>query len=128
MTVAILASSHNVKSLDPIDRVTILTLKDYPGAQENLRSGWKTKRFSPFDPVFKRITAEVSKDGKNYTCAKGAPNVILKLKNFDQDVVEAYRDQAGIFAKKGFRSLGVAVKEEGKDWDLLGISKCILRT
>lgn len=74
MTVAALASSHNIKSLDPIDKVTIVGIKDYPGAQENLRSGWKTNKFTPFDPVSKRITAEVTKDGKNYTCAKGAPN------------------------------------------------------
>jgi magnesium-transporting ATPase (P-type) len=39
-----------------------------------LKSGWKTNKFSPFDPVSKRITAEVENDGKRYTCAKGAPN------------------------------------------------------
>lgn len=72
--VAVLASSHNIKSLDPIDKVTILALRDYPRAQENLRSGWKTSNFSPFDPVSKRITAEVEKDGKRYTACKGAPN------------------------------------------------------
>ncbi|KAL8276126.1 hypothetical protein RQP46_011475 [Phenoliferia psychrophenolica] len=119
--VAILASSHNVKALDPIDRVTILTLKDYPGAQENLRTGWKTDKFLPFDPVSKRITAEVEKDGKKYTCAKGAPNAILKLKTFDPAVVNSYRDKTQEFAQRGFRSLGVAVKEDGKDWELLGI-------
>lgn len=27
MTVAILASSHNIKTLDPIDKVTVLSLK-----------------------------------------------------------------------------------------------------
>ncbi|KAH0296403.1 plasma membrane H+-ATPase Pma1, partial [Aureobasidium melanogenum] len=32
MAVAALASSHNIKSLDPIDKVTILTLKRYPKA------------------------------------------------------------------------------------------------
>ena len=28
LTVAVLASSHNVKALDPIDKVTVTTLKD----------------------------------------------------------------------------------------------------
>ncbi len=37
MTVAVLASSHNVKSLDPIDKVTVLALRDYPKAQEELQ-------------------------------------------------------------------------------------------
>lgn len=71
---AVLASSHNVKLLDPIDLITIQTLRDYPGAQENLSKGWSTQSFAPFDPVSKRITAEVSKDGKKYTAAKGAPS------------------------------------------------------
>ncbi|KAH7924224.1 plasma-membrane proton-e [Leucogyrophana mollusca] len=121
MTVAVLASSHNVKSLDPIDKVTVIGLKDYPKAQENLRGGWKTNKFTPFDPVSKRITAEVDRDGRKYTCAKGAPNAILKLAKFDPSTAAHYRATAGEFAQRGFRSLGIASKEEGKDWQLLGL-------
>ncbi|WVQ79755.1 plasma-membrane proton-efflux P-type ATPase [Cryptococcus sp. DSM 104549] len=121
MTVAVLASSHNVLGLDPIDKVTIVGLKDYPKAQEMLKEGWKTHKFTPFDPVSKRITAEVEKDGKNFTCAKGAPNAILKLAKFDPHTVAEYRNQSQNFATRGFRSLGVAVKEEGKEWELLGM-------
>ncbi|KIM86703.1 hypothetical protein PILCRDRAFT_96084 [Piloderma croceum F 1598] len=119
--VAVLASSHNVKSLDPIDKVTIVGLKDFPKAQENLKTGWTTHKFTPFDPVSKRITAEVEKDGKKYTCAKGAPNAILKLHKFAPSTVVQYRSTAQEFAQRGFRSLGVAVKEQGGDWVLLGI-------
>ncbi|KAK7007828.1 plasma membrane ATPase [Favolaschia claudopus] len=121
MTVAVLASSHNVKSLDPIDKVTVIALKDYPGAQENLKSGWKTIKFTPFDPVSKRIEAQVEKDGRKYTACKGAPNAILKLRKFDTKTANEYRDISQSFATKGFRSLGVAIREEGKDWELLGI-------
>jgi H+-transporting ATPase len=138
MAVAVLASSHKIKSLDPIDKVTIVGLKvricllgpshadradrqDFPKAQEMLKSGWKTHKFTPFDPVSKRITAEVEKDGKKYTCAKGAPNAILKLAKFEPSTVQAYRAQAGEFAARGFRSLGVAVKQDGKEWELLGM-------
>lgn len=120
MAVAALASSHNVKSLDPIDKVTISTLKDYPGAIEELGAGWKTHKFTPFDPVSKRITAEVEKDGKQYTAAKGAPNAILKLCNPDQETAATYRKVAGDFASRGFRSLGVAINENGQ-WKLLGL-------
>ncbi|ODN73166.1 plasma-membrane proton-efflux P-type ATPase [Cryptococcus amylolentus CBS 6039] len=121
MTVAVLASSHNVLGLDPIDKVTVIGLKDFPKAQEMLKGGWKTHKFTPFDPVSKRITAEVEKDGKRFTCAKGAPNAILKLQKFDPRTVGEYRAQAQAFATRGFRSLGVAVKEEGKEWELLGM-------
>jgi H+-transporting ATPase len=47
-----------------------MTVKDYPQAREMLSKGWTTKSFRPFDPVSKRITAEVERDGKAYTCAK----------------------------------------------------------
>lgn len=94
---------------------------DYPKAQEMLKSGWKTDKFTPFDPVSKRITAEVEKDGKRYTCAKGAPNAILKLRRFDPKLEADYRNTAQDFARRGYRSLGVAIKEDGKDWELLGI-------
>ncbi|KAH9930698.1 uncharacterized protein B0H18DRAFT_993122 [Fomitopsis serialis] len=121
MAAAALASSHNVKSLDPIDKVTVVGLKDYPGAQDILRGGWKTSKFTPFDPVSKRITAEVERDGKRYTCAKGAPNAILRLSEFDPDTIQAYHAKSQEFAQRGFRSLGVAVKEEGQPWQLLGM-------
>ncbi|KAK4685145.1 H+-transporting ATPase, partial [Tremellales sp. Uapishka_1] len=121
MAVAVLASSHNIKGLDPIDKVTVVGLKDYPKAQEMLKGGWKTNKFTPFDPVSKRITAEVEKDGKHYTCAKGSPNAVLKLAKFDPSTVVDYRNTAQQFATRGYRSLGVAVKEDGKEWELLGM-------
>lgn len=73
-------------------------------------------------PVSKRITADIEDgQGKKFTAAKGAPNAILRLTNFDKDLVSRYREQASAFAARGFRSLGVAIKEEGKDWELLGL-------
>ncbi|CAD6912323.1 unnamed protein product [Tilletia controversa] len=120
MAVAALASSHNVKSLDPIDKVTLTTLKDYPGAQEELASGWTTQKFTPFDPVSKHITAEVQKDGVQYTAAKGAPNAILKLCAPPAEQAAEYRKVAGDFAARGFRSLGVAIKDS-QGWRLLGL-------
>jgi hypothetical protein len=35
--------------------------------------------------------------------------------------VAQYRSTAQEFAQRGFRSLGVAVKEDGGEWELLGI-------
>src|SRR3954464_10121568 len=54
--VAAIASSHNLKNLDPIDKVTILTLRRYPKAREILARNWVTEKYTPFDPVSKRIT------------------------------------------------------------------------
>jgi H+-transporting ATPase len=121
MEVAALASSHNIKSLDPIDKVTILTLKRYPRARENLQQGWTTEKFTPFDPVSKRITAVCVKGGLRYTCAKGAPKAILNLTNCSKETADEYKAKATEFARRGFRSLGVAVKEGDKEWQLLGM-------
>jgi H+-transporting ATPase len=121
MEVAALASSHNTKSLDPIDKVTVLTLKRYPKAREGLQSGWTTETFTPFDPVSKRITAVCIKDGVRYTCAKGAPKAILALSQCTKETADEYKAKATEFARRGFRSLGVAVKEGDNPWQLLGM-------
>ena len=121
MAVAALASSHNVKSLDPIDKVTILTLKRYPRAKEILGQGWKTEKFTPFDPVSKRITSVVVKDGVTFICAKGAPKAILNLSECSKEDADMYKAKTTEFARRGFRSLGVAVKEGNAPWQLLGM-------
>jgi H+-transporting ATPase len=121
MEIAALASSHNVKSLDPIDKVTILTLKRYPKAKEALQHGWTTEQFTPFDPVSKRITAICIKDGIRYTCAKGAPKAILALSACSPELAALYKAKATEFARRGFRSLGVAVKKGDEPWQLLGM-------
>lgn len=121
MAVAALASSHNVRSLDPIDKVTISTLQRYPKAREILRLGWKTEKYSPFDPVSKRITTVATLNGIRYTAAKGAPKAILKLTSPSEAVARIYYEKSIEFARRGFRSLSVAVQREGHDWELLGM-------
>ncbi|KAL1970818.1 hypothetical protein VTN77DRAFT_2652 [Rasamsonia byssochlamydoides] len=121
MAVAVLASSHNIQALDPIDKVTILSLRNYPKAKEILRKGWKTEKFTPFDPVSKRIVTVVSCEGVKYTCTKGAPKAVLTLTKTSPRTAELYKRKAQEFAHRGFRSLGVAVQKEGEDWKLLGM-------
>jgi len=121
MAVAALASSHNLKSLDPIDKVTILTIRRYPKAREILNMGWRTEKFTPFDPVSKRITAVCHMGGDKYVCAKGAPKAIVNLANCDEITANLYRDKASELARRGFRSLGVAYQKNDGDWILLGL-------
>lgn len=119
--VAAIASSHNIKNLDPIDKVTVLTLRRYPKAREILSRNWVTEKYTPFDPVSKRITTVATCDGVRYTCAKGAPKAILNLSECSEQEAKLYRDKAAEFARRGFRSLGVAVQKEGEPWQLLGM-------
>ncbi|KAI0127709.1 plasma-membrane proton-efflux P-type ATPase [Xylariales sp. AK1849] len=121
MAVAALASSHNIKSLDPIDKITILTLKRYPKAKEMISEGWKTEKFTPFDPVSKRITSICTHQGVRYTCAKGAPKAVLALTSCTEAQAALFRQKATEFARRGFRSLAVAVQEEDGPWEMLGM-------
>ncbi|KAF2734902.1 plasma membrane ATPase 1 [Polyplosphaeria fusca] len=121
MAVAALASSHNLKSLDPIDKITILTLKRYPKAREILTQGWKTEKFTPFDPVSKRITSVCYMGGDKYTCAKGAPKAILTLSQCSEETAKLFREKDRDFARRGFRSLGVAYQKNDGPWVLLGL-------
>ncbi|PSR77959.1 plasma membrane H+-ATPase [Coniella lustricola] len=121
MAVAALASSHNVKALDPIDKITILTLKRYPKAKEMISSGWTTEKFMPFDPVSKRITSICTYNGVRYECCKGAPNAVLKTCNVSPEQTELFKTKATEFARRGFRSLAVAVREGEGPWQMLGM-------
>lgn len=121
MAVAALASSHNIESLDPIDKITILTLKRYPKSREILRQGWRTDKFTPFDPVSKRITAECRLGSDRYICAKGAPRAIVQIADVSATERDLYNQKAKEFASRGFRSLGVAVKKNDEPWQLLGM-------
>ncbi|PSB53443.1 plasma-membrane proton-efflux P-type ATPase [filamentous cyanobacterium Phorm 6] len=102
---------------DTIDLAVLDGLKD----QDSLKT-YKTVHFTPFDPVHKRTEATVKDaDGKTFKVTKGAPQVILALsKNADQvkpDVDKAVND----FAKRGFRSLGVARSEKDDQWQFMGV-------
>lgn len=121
MACAALASSHNIKSLDPIDKVTILTLKRYPKARDILKDDWKTEKFTPFDPVSKRITTICTLRGDRFTCAKGAPKAVLNLTECSKETANLFRDKATEFARRGFRSLGVAYQKNNEPWVLLGM-------
>ncbi len=102
---------------DTIDLAVLDGVKD----KDSLKT-YKTVHFTPFDPVHKRTEATVKgEDGKTFKVTKGAPQVILALSdNADQvkpDVEKAVND----FAKRGFRSLGVARSEKDDQWQFMGV-------
>merc|ERR1712000_718280 len=86
MACAALASSHNLKALDPIDKITILTLKS-----------------------------------EKWAFCKGAPKAVLSIAECDESTAKHYRDTAADFARRGFRSLGVASKRGDEPWKVIGM-------
>ncbi|MGE5288881.1 MAG: plasma-membrane proton-efflux P-type ATPase [Micromonosporaceae bacterium] len=108
-------------SSDAIDRA-VLSSAGGPGAL----GGYQQARFVPFDPVSKRTEAEVSRDGASFTVTKGAPQVVIGLCGHDgggavQGWLERPSATVDQLAAKGYRTLGVARKDAGGPWRLLGL-------
>ena len=72
-----------------------------------------------------RILVKLEKDGKEYMATKGAPQVILQMAQEDSQIDERhlddYNNAVNEFAKRGFRSIGVAFKEPDSKWQIIGI-------
>lgn len=109
---AVLASDP--KDSDVIDVAIRRVLKS-----PDLIKGYTVTKFTPFDPVTKRVEAVVEKDGKSMTIVKGAPQVIVDLAKLQGDELKSVQDKIDDLAKHGFKSLGVATGD-GKEWRYIG--------
>ncbi len=96
---------------DPIEEPIFAEL-DKRGLRERL-AGYRLQSFTPFDPVHKRTEAILrDAEGRTLAVTKGAPQVIIELCNGgDFDRERAYA-QVEAFAENGFRTLGVAIREQ----------------
>lgn len=79
--------------------------------------------FLPFDPTIKRTEGTLKgPDGRTFKCTKGAPHIILKLVEIDQEeVAKRVNWKVMDLGRRGIRSLAVArTNDEGK-WQMMGI-------
>jgi H+-transporting ATPase len=84
--------------------------------------GFQVIHFQPFDPVHKRTESTVKgADGKEFSVAKGAPQVILEISTNAAEVKPAVEKAVDDFAARGFRSLGVARADQEGKWRFLGL-------
>lgn len=112
---AALASPRD--SRDAIDEAVLRGLKD-PRALERYR----VDRFIPFDPVHKRTEATILGPGRgSFTVTKGAPQVILSLCHPAPELAAGAQRRVSEQAEKGYRTLGVARRDEGGDYRFLGL-------
>ncbi len=83
--------------------------------------GCRITRFTPFDPISKRATAEVEQGGQAFAVSKGAPQVILDL--VAPDAATRARIEAAVdaLAGEGYRALGIAMRGSGDSWRFLGL-------
>ncbi|MBU2548892.1 MAG: plasma-membrane proton-efflux P-type ATPase [Proteobacteria bacterium] len=102
---------------DAIDLAILGALED-----DAVLKDYRILHFSPFNPVSKRTEAEVQgPDGRTFRVAKGAPQVILALAEDDGELKSRVDSAVDDFAARGYRSLGVARRDESGAWNLLGI-------
>ncbi len=117
---AALASREEDK--DPIDLAVLGALEKY-GLKERF-SKYKQVIFRPFDPVTKRTEAVVvGPEGEEFTVAKGAPQVILKLVGGGSELEEAVMKVVDEHARRGYRMIGVARTVGGREgrWVYVGL-------
>jgi len=111
------ALASRAENQDTIDLAVLSGLKD----PQALKS-YQVVHFQPFDPVHKRTEATVrTADGKSFRVTKGAPQVILELSANAPRVKPSVEKGIDEFARRGFRSLGVAQADGQGDWRFLGI-------
>jgi H+-transporting ATPase len=116
---ATLASREEDK--DPIDLAIIKQMKDRKGSKEDI-SKYDVLDFKPFDPVIKRTEAKVKSDSATFKVAKGAPQIIAGLcKENGADIKKWVSEHTEEFAKKGYRTLGVARADNGDKWNFIGL-------
>jgi H+-transporting ATPase len=87
---------------------------------------WEELQFEPFNPTDKRTTSIVRQpDGSTIQCAKGAPQVILKMAYNKEELAGRVAECVQELGDRGYRALGVAINRsnEGEPdmWEYLGI-------
>ena len=105
---------------DDNDTIDLAVLGGLP--DDKALAGYDVGHFQPFDPVHKRTEATVTAaGGTSFKVTKGAPQVIMELAANAKEVKAAVDTAVDGFAKRGYRSLGVARAEGDGDWQLLGV-------
>ena len=113
------AMASKEENNDPIEQPVFTYIKE-----KNLTSEleeYKQENFIPFDPVSKKTEAIISHGIHKFTVTKGAPQVILKLSKNSVDE-KTVQKNVNDYAVKGYRTIGVAVKEDGdKEFKFVGL-------
>jgi H+-transporting ATPase len=111
------AISSRARDEDPIETVIFSNLKGGLGALE----AYPVENYIPFDPTIKRTEATIHDSDRLVKVSKGAPQKILDL-CIDDDAVKAQvLAKVDEFARRGFRTLGVARTDEQDSWRFLGL-------
>ena len=111
------ALASRAEDQDTIDLAVQSGLKN-----SDVIKNYRVTHFQPFDPVHKRTEATIeAADGTTFSVTKGAPQVILDLSDIGEEAKASAENAINGFAKRGFRSLGVARTDTSGKWRFLGV-------
>ena len=111
------ALASRAENQDTIDLAVLGGLKN-----DQVLKGFQATHFQPFDPVHKRTEATIKgSDGKEFKVTKGAPQVILAIAANAGQIQSVVDEAIDGFARRGFRSLGVAQTDAQGQWQFLGV-------
>ncbi len=113
---AALASKE--ENQDAIDLAVINGLED-----KGSLTAYRQLDFQPFDAVSKRTESSIEQDGKAFKVTKGAPQVIMALCQLDDGQRQQLDQAVNDYARKGFRTLGVARQDSqnAQTWIFRGV-------
>jgi len=115
----LLAASLASKAEDQ-DAIDLAVLNGFK--KTDILKTYEQVKFMPFDPVGKRTESEVKDaQGNAFKVSKGAPQVILDLCKSISRRRNELETAINDFAKKGYRTLGVARTNNEGQWIFLGI-------
>ncbi len=111
------ALASKAENQDAIDLAVIAGLSD-----SKVLENYTQQKFFPFDPIHKRTEADITvKNGSSFKVTKGAPQVIFNMCDLPKEKVESIQTKVDEYAKKGYRTLGVARTDENNNWKFLGL-------
>jgi H+-transporting ATPase len=114
------ALASRVGTTDLIDRAIFDELKGHSELQ-SIVSGCEIRDFKPFDPVSKRTEATVNGFQSTFRVSKGAPQVIVALCINNDEIENTVSGLIEKCARRGFRSLGVAMDDGKAGWLFVGL-------
>ena len=108
-----------LQNLDAIDKVVRQELDN----RKIDISIYNQDEFIPFDPVSKRTEGTIKeiKSGNTWKCSKGAPQVILAMAHNHAEIEEVVSESVLSSARRGFRTIGVAVQKTPGKWEFAGL-------
>ena len=111
--------ASKIEEKDPLELAIYSAIKTV-GITKNELAKYKQISFIPFDPKTKRSEAVIKFDKGKFKVLKGAPQVVISTCELNYKTKQKIVTDVNSLAKRGFRTLGVAINKTNK-WVFVGL-------